>query len=98
MKEVKIRFGNICYRSAIGSLLSVSCYTMPDIAFPVSKLAKYSNNPGVVHYRALLHLIGYIKDTSHKLLKFYSDMKESPTFKMLKDNNIFSNEDTTVTF
>ena len=78
MKEVKIRFGNLHYRSVIGALLYISCCTRPDIAFAVNKLAKYSNNPGIAHYRALLHLIGYIKSTPHKFLKFYSNMKESP--------------------
>ena len=56
MKEVKIRFGNLHYRSVIGALLYVSCCTRPDIAFAVNKLAKYSNNPGIAHDRALLHL------------------------------------------
>ena len=83
MKEVKLRFGNLHYRSVIGALLYVSWCTRPDIALAVNKLAKYSNTPGVIHYRALLHLIGYIKGTSQNLLKFYSDMKESPCHKIL---------------
>ena len=98
MKEVKIRFGNLHYRSVIGALLYVSCCTRADIAFAVNKLAKHSNNPGIAHYRALLRLIGFIKGTPHKFLKFYSNMKESPIYKMLKENNIIPNEDTIITF
>ena len=60
-KEVKIRFGNLNYRSIIGALPYVSCCTRPDITYAVKKLAKFSNNPGTTHFRALLHLIGYIK-------------------------------------
>ena len=76
-KEVKLRFGNLHYRSAIGALLYVSCCTRPDIAFAVNKLSKFSNNPGIKHYYAMLHLIGYIKNTEHKQLKYFSNYKES---------------------
>ena len=65
-KEVKLRFGNLHYRSVIGALLYVSCCTRPDISYAVNKLAKYSNNPGIIHFRALLHLIGYLKGMFQK--------------------------------
>ena len=96
--EVKIRFGNLHYRSVIGAILYVSCCTRPDIAFTVNKLAKYSNNPDVVHYRAVLHLIGFLKGTSNRSLKFYSNLKDSPIYKVLLENNITINEDTITTF
>ena len=70
MKETKARFCKLHYRSIIGALLYVSCFTKPDICFSVNKLAKYANNPGVVHFRALLHLIGFLKNTSNKGLRF----------------------------
>ena len=66
MDEVKQRFKNLHYRSAIGSLLYISCCTRPDMCYAVNKLAKFSNNPGIVHYIALLHLIGYLKGHGHK--------------------------------
>ena len=71
---------------------------MPDIAFAVNKLAKYSNNLGVVHYGALLHLIGYIQGKSYKFLKLYSNMKDAHIYKILRKNNITLNEDTIMTF
>ena len=77
MKETKARFGNLHYRSVIGALLYESCCTRPDICFAVNKLAKYANNPGVVHFRALLHLIGFLKNTSNKGLRFYSKIESS---------------------
>ena len=61
----------------MGALLYVSCCTRPDIAYAVNKLAKFSNSPGITHYRAMLHLIGYIKNTSNKYLKFYSPKRIS---------------------
>ena len=88
MEEVKRRFRNLHYRSAIGSLLYISCCTRPDMCYAVNKLAKFSNNPGIKHYKALLHLIGYLKGHGNKGLRFYKDTKSSPIFGMMKDNNI----------
>ena len=76
-KETKARFGNLHYRSVIGALLHVSCCTRPDICFAVNKLAKYTNDPGVVHFIALLHLIGFLKNISNKGLSFYSKIELS---------------------
>ena len=56
--EVKKIFQNLKFRSAIGLLLYTSCCTRQDICYAVSKLEKYSTNPGIKHYRGLLHLIG----------------------------------------
>ena len=78
IKEVKLRFGNLHFRSVIGALLYIYCCTRINIAYAVNKLAKFSNNPGIIHYRALLHPIGFIKNTANKQLKFYSDYKSSP--------------------
>ena len=75
-KEVKLRFGNMNYRSIIGALLYVSCCTI----------------------RAILHLIGFIKSTSSKGIKFYANIKYSPIHKMLEDNNIHITEETVLTF
>ena len=97
-KEVKLRFGNLHYRSVIGALLYISCCTRIDIAYAVNKLAKFSNNPGIIHYRALLHLVGFIKNTANKQLKFYSDYRNSPIYKVLQENNIEIDIDTILTF
>ena len=71
-KEVKLRFANMNYRSIIGALLYHSCCIIPDITYAVNKLEKFSNNPGIAHFRAILHLIGFIKSTSNKGIKFYA--------------------------
>ena len=86
--EVKHRFKNLHYRSAIGAILYMSCCTRPDVCYAVNKLAKYSNNPGIKHYKALLHLIGYLKGNNTKGLAFYTDTKQSPVYKLLKNNGI----------
>ena len=96
--EVKKRFKNLHYRSAIGSLLYMSCCTRPDICYAVNKLAKYSSNPGIKHYRGLLHLIGYVKAHPAKGIQFYRYIKDSPTFKLLQENDIHISENSVVVF
>ena len=51
---------NIRYRSCIGSLIYLLS-TRVDLSFAVHKLAKFSSNPGKVHFEGLLHILRYIK-------------------------------------
>ena len=64
----------------------------------MNKLAKYANNPGVVHFRALLHLVGSLKNSPNKCLRFFPNVRSSLLFQLLKNNNIQISEDTVVTF
>ena len=96
--EIRRRFQNLHYRSVIGSLLYISCCTRPDICYAVNKLAKYSNNPGVTHYKALLHLVGFMKALGKRGLKFYKDIQESPLFHMMKMNNIIIKDNEIIMF
>ena len=57
IKETKLRFGNMNYRSIIGALLYVSYCTRSDITYARNKLAKFVNNPGDIHFGAILYLI-----------------------------------------
>ena len=55
---------NIHYRACIVSLL----YLLPtrvDLSFSVHKLAKFSSNPGKVHFEGLVHLLRYISDNHY---------------------------------
>ena len=52
---------NIHYRSCIGSLI-YPLYTRVDLSFAVHKLAKFSANPGKVHFEGLIYLLRYIRD------------------------------------
>ena len=58
---------NIHYRACIGSLiyfLSTRVY----LRFTVHKLAKFSSNPGKVHFEVLVHLLRYIRDNKTLVL------------------------------
>ena len=37
--------------------------TCPDLSFAISLLAHFQANPGMDHWNALMHVIGYIKNT-----------------------------------
>ena len=88
---VQNEFGDIDYRSVVGSLIYLMTGTRYDICFATTKLAKFCNNPGKIHLKALLWLLGYIKQTANLGIKFYHDAKASPFGELLNRNNIISN-------
>ncbi|MBW0491414.1 hypothetical protein O181_031129 [Austropuccinia psidii MF-1] len=45
----------------IGLLIHISSSSRPDICFAVNSLACHQKNPGDVHWRAVQHLLGYLK-------------------------------------
>jgi hypothetical protein len=51
------------YRELVGSLMYLMVCTRPDIAFSVSQLSRYSSNHGMGHWKALMHVIRYVKGT-----------------------------------
>lgn len=50
----------LSYRSVIGSLLFVALCVRPDIACPVSILARHANSPGPEHVKALQRVVSYL--------------------------------------
>ena len=51
------------YRSTLGSLMYLAVGTRPDIAFTISTLAQYTENPGLVHWEALKRVYCYLVST-----------------------------------
>ena len=51
------------YREVIGSLLSLSLGTRPDITYAVSQVANFSANPGQVHWKAVTRILRYLHGT-----------------------------------
>jgi hypothetical protein len=51
------------YREAIGSLMYAAVATRPDIAFAVSHLSQFLDNPGVAHWEAVKRVIRYLATT-----------------------------------
>ena len=51
------------YRSIIGALNHLANNTRPDIAVAVGICAQFSCNPGMQHWRSVLQIVRYLKDT-----------------------------------
>jgi hypothetical protein len=51
------------YQSAVGALMYAMLGTRPDIAFAVTKLSQFSQNPGPAHWKALKRVLRYLKGT-----------------------------------
>lgn len=54
----------------IGSLLYVAVMTHPDIAFAVSRLARFMTNPGPEHQKAADRVLLYLHTTRNFALQF----------------------------
>ena len=51
------------YASVIGGLMYTMNCTLPDITYAVSKLSRYSSNPGVEHWNVASKVLKYLKYT-----------------------------------
>ena len=67
------------YRPVLGSVMWGQLATRLDLAFSVSLLARFQADPGIDHWSALLHVMGYIKNTIDYGLTYYRDSELSPT-------------------
>lgn len=62
-QEDKEEMSRILYRELIGSLMHLSQYSRPDIAFATSKLSQYNSNPGRTHWTQAKHVLRYLSKT-----------------------------------
>ena len=81
-KEFKID-----YRAFMGSLIYLFS-TRVDFSFAVHKLAKFSANPGKVHFEGLVHLFVYKRDNKPLGLKYYADINDAPVTDLFRQDNI----------
>ena len=54
----------IPYREAVGALMWVANMTRPDLAFTAHTLAKFGDNPGLEHWKAVMEALQYLKRTA----------------------------------
>lgn len=69
------------YRAATGKLIFAMVTCRPDISHSIIKLTQYNNNPAEVHYKAVLDIYAYLRDTQNKGLTYWktSPDKSLPT-------------------
>ena len=63
-------------------------YTRVDLSFAVHKFAKFSANPGKVHFEGLVHLLRYIRDNNNLGLEYYADLNDALVSDLLRQANI----------
>ncbi|KAL1972155.1 hypothetical protein VTN31DRAFT_7374 [Thermomyces dupontii] len=61
------------YQQKVGSLMYVAVHTRPDIAFAVSRLARFMTNPGSEHHEAADRVLNYLAHTKTLGLEFGGD-------------------------
>ncbi|KAK6149115.1 hypothetical protein DH2020_016640 [Rehmannia glutinosa] len=70
------------YSRVIGSLMYLMSCTRPDIAYAVSKLSRYTNNPGHDHWKGIVRILRYLRYTRdfglhytryHAVIEGYND-------------------------
>ena len=59
-----------------------------ELSFAVQKLAKFSENPGKVHFEGLVHLLRYIRENKTLGLKYYADLNDAPVTDILRQANL----------
>ncbi|CAM9326373.1 unnamed protein product [Sphacelaria rigidula] len=53
----------IPYREAVGALMCIATMARPDLSFAAHNVAKFSDNPGPAHWKAVI-LMQYLKRTT----------------------------------
>ncbi|MBW0501514.1 hypothetical protein O181_041229 [Austropuccinia psidii MF-1] len=61
----------ISYQSAIGSINYLSTATRPDLSYAVSSLSQFLERPGINHWKAVLHVLRYLRGTQDLALTYY---------------------------
>ena len=51
------------YRSLIGCLLYITTCTRPDVAYVITQLSRFLENPGKQHWKAAIRVLRYLKTT-----------------------------------
>lgn len=64
------------YSHLVGTLLFLSTWTRPDIAFPVSQLSKHMSAPGPKHMAAAKHVLRYLKGTADLGIVYSKDQPD----------------------
>ena len=65
---------NVPYQETVGSLMYAAMGTQPDIAFAMSTVAHFSDNPGWPHWEAVKRIFRYLQGTQ-KLELIYGGEK-----------------------
>ena len=71
-KNTGLSVSQLEYSRILGSLMYIMNCTRPDIAYAVSKLSRYTSNPGQNHWKTIIRVFGYLKYTQNYGLHYLS--------------------------
>jgi Reverse transcriptase (RNA-dependent DNA polymerase) len=75
-KEEAAHMKKVPYREAIGSLMYAAVATRPDIAFAVSTLSQFLDNPGELHWDAVKRVLRYLLGTQYLELTYGNEQHD----------------------
>jgi len=84
---------SVPYLQAVGSLMYLAIATRPDIAYAVGVLARFSKNPGPLHWKAVKHVFRYLKGTLDHKLTYSPSQSSSELFVTYTDADHGGNPD-----
>ena len=58
------------------------------LSFAAHKLARFSANPGKLHFEGLIHLLRYIRDSKNLVLKYHANPNDTPVTDLLRQADI----------
>ena len=63
-EDERVAMKDIPYLAAVGSLNYLAIGTRPDLAHAVGELGQFNSNPGLGHWKAVQHVLKYLKGTA----------------------------------
>ncbi|KAJ3505815.1 hypothetical protein NLJ89_g7219 [Agrocybe chaxingu] len=82
------------YREALGCIMWLQVRTWPDLSFTVNLLSRYQANPGPRHWKALQHVLAYIKGTLHYKITYDPNSPEGLNVSGYSDSDYAGDPDT----
>jgi Reverse transcriptase (RNA-dependent DNA polymerase)/gag-polypeptide of LTR copia-type/Integrase core domain/GAG-pre-integrase domain len=74
---------DVPYQSALGAIMYAMIATRPDIAFAVTALSQFSNNPGLQHWVALKRVLRYLNGTTDYKLMYGNNRNDENSVSLL---------------
>jgi len=90
--EEKAAMKTIPYQELIGKLLYLAIATWPDIAYTVSVLCRFVENPGLSHWHAAKQVLQYLRSTTH-MKHSYSHSSTPDLFTTYSNADLSGNPD-----
>src|SRR5436190_2007290 len=79
------------FQRKTGSILFAAITTRPDIAFAVSRLARFNTNPSESHHQAANQTIQYLYAIKTRALRYGNDKKQARSFICASDVSFTNN-------